>query len=134
MLGWVDRYEVRTTKGGKAYDHAGYVGTLPTWKAVSHLRHARGRGSLGLRWRYIGSMEHSSKVLNPASTAPPVDAHSYYDLFGRWRFGEHLVLDAGINNLFDKAPPQVGNTPGTTHNVTYDIYGRQYFVGLSVKL
>ncbi|HNR91984.1 MAG TPA: TonB-dependent receptor [Dokdonella sp.] len=134
VLGWVDRYEVRTTKGGKAYDHAGYVGTLPTWKAVSHLRHARGRGSLGLRWRYIGSMEHSSKVLNPASTAPPVDAHSYYDLFGRWRFGEHLVLDAGINNLFDKAPPQVGNTPGTTHNVTYDIYGRQYFVGLSVKL
>lgn len=44
------------------------------------------------------------------------------------------MFDAGINNLFDKGPPQVGGTPGVTHNATYDIYGRQYFVGLSVKL
>ncbi len=134
VLSWVDRYEVQAVEGGNTYDYAGFVGTLPTWKAVSRVRYARGPGSLGLRWRYIGSMEHSSKVLNPASTTPPVDAFSYYDVFGRWAFGTHVVLDAGINNLFDKDPPQVGGTPGATHNATYDIYGRQYFVGLSVKL
>ena len=79
-------------------------------------------------------MEHSSKVLNPASTTPPVDAFSYFDLFGSWDFGTRLRLGAGINNLIDKEPPQVGGVPGVTHNSTYHIYGRQYFVALTVQL
>ncbi|WP_024868452.1 TonB-dependent receptor domain-containing protein [Pseudoxanthomonas suwonensis] len=134
VVSWVDRYEVQSVKGGPVYDYAGYVGTLPTWKAVSQVRYQQGPGSVGLRWRYIGAMEHSSKVLNPASTTPPVDAFSYFDLFGSWQFGSRVRLGAGINNLLDKDPPQVGGTPGATHNSTYDIYGRQYFVGLTVAL
>ncbi len=134
VASWVDRYEVQALKGGPAYDYAGYVGTLPTWKAVSQARYQQGPGSIGLRWRYIGAMEHSSKVLNPASTTPPVDAFSYFDLFGSWDFGTRLRLGAGINNLLDKDPPQVGGVAGVTHNSTYDIYGRQYFVALTVQL
>lgn len=125
---------MQSVQGGPVHDYAGFVGTLPSWKAISHLRYARGPASAGLRWRYIGAMEHSSKVLNPASTTPPVDAYSYFDLFGRWTLGERLSVNAGINNLLDKAPPQVGGVPGSTHNATYDIYGRQFFVGLSLKL
>jgi len=134
VVSWVDKYEVQAVKGGPVYDYAGYVGTLPTWKAVSQVRYQQGPGSIGLRWRYIGAMEHSSKVLNPTSTTPPVDAFSYFDLFGSWDFGTRLRLGAGINNALDKAPPQVGGTPGATNNSTYDIYGRQYFVALTVQL
>lgn len=134
VLSWVDKYEVQSVQGGPVYDYAGFVGTLPTWKATSHVRYAQGPASVGLRWRYIDAMEHSSKVLNPNSTTPSIDAFNYFDLFGGWKFGERLQLKAGINNLLDKGPPQVGGTPGSTHNSTYDIYGRQYFVGLSVKL
>jgi len=130
----VDKYEVQSVEGGPVYDYAGFVGTLPTWKATSHVRYAQGPGSVGLRWRYIDAMEHSSKVLNPNSTTPSIDAFDYFDLFGGWKFSERFAVKAGINNLLDKGPPQVGGTPGSTNNSTYDIYGRQYFVGFSVKL
>ncbi|MCD9029556.1 TonB-dependent receptor [Luteimonas sp. BDR2-5] len=134
VLSWVDRYETQSVSGGPVYDYAGTVGTLPTWKATSTVRYAQGPGSIGLRWRYLGAMEHSSKVLNPASTTPSVPSFSYFDLFGSWRLDETFSFRAGINNLLDKAPPQVGGTPGATHNSTYDIYGRQFFVGVTVKL
>jgi len=134
VASWVDRYEVQSVRGGNSYDYAGHVGTLPTWKAVSHARYRQGPGSIGLRWRYTGAMEHSSKVLNPASTTPGVGAYSYFDLFGGWEFGERLTVNAGINNLLDKDPPQVGGIAGVTNASTYDIYGRQYFVGLTLKL
>jgi len=134
VASWVEHYSVQSIKDGPVHDYAGFVGTLPSWKAVSHLRYARGPASAGLRWRYIGAMEHASKVLNPASTTPPVDAYSYFDLFGRWALGERASVNAGINNLLDKSPPQVGGVAGSTHNATYDIYGRQFFVGLTLKL
>ena len=134
VLGWVNHYQVQPVAGGPRHDYAGHVGTLPAWKATSHLRYARGPGSVGLRWRYIHGMQHASKVLNPASTAPDVPAFHYFDLFGSWRMNPNLALKAGINNLLDKDPPQVGSTPGATHASTYDIYGRQFFLGLTLSL
>jgi outer membrane receptor protein involved in Fe transport len=133
VLSWVDRYEVQTLKGGVVYDYAGIVGYVPEWKAVSQLRYGQGAFGAGLRWRYIGAQQHSSKVTNPASTTPGVDAYHYFDLFGDWTPNDIITLRAGINNLLDKAPPQVGGTVGVTDANTYDIFGRQYFVGLTAK-
>lgn len=134
VLSWVDTYQVQALAGGPTYDYAGHVGTLPHWKATSQVRYARGPASIGLRWRYIDGMHHASRVLNPASTTPDIASVSYFDLFGSWRISDALSLRAGINNLLDKDPPQVGSTPGTTHNSTYDIYGRQFFLGLNLSL
>ena len=131
VLSWVDRYEVQTLKGGIVYDYVGTVGYVPEWKAVSQLRYDQGAFGAGLRWRYIGAQQHSSRVTNPASTTPGVDAYHYVDAFGDWTLNQTVTLRAGINNLLDKAPPQVGGTPGATHAGTYDIFGRQYFVGLT---
>ena len=133
VLSWVDRYEVQTLKGGIVYDYVGTVGYVPEWKAVSQLRYGQGAFGAGLRWRYIGAQQHSSKVTNPASTTPGVDAYHYFDAFGDWSLNDTVTLRAGINNLLDKEPPQVGGTPGATHASTYDIFGRQYFVGLTAK-
>lgn len=134
VLSWVDRYEIEAVQGGVVYDYTGAVGYVPEWKAVSQVRYEHAPFGVGLRWRYIGAQQHASKVTNPNSTTPGVDAYSYFDLFGDWKLGERFSFRAGINNLLDKAPPQVGGTPGATHASTYDIYGRQYFVGFSVKL
>ena len=134
VLGWIDRYDVQAVKGGVRYDYSGTVGYVPEWKAVSQARYSRGPFGVGLRWRYIGPMQHASKVTNPNSTTPGVDAFHYFDLFGDWKLNGAVSFKAGINNLLDKDPPQVGSTPGTTHAGTYDIYGRQYFVGVNVKL
>ncbi|MBD9481076.1 TonB-dependent receptor [Pseudoxanthomonas sp. PXM02] len=133
VLSWVDRYDVQTLKGGTVYDYVGTVGYVPEWKAVSQLRYGQGTFGAGLRWRYLGAQQHSSKVTNPASTTPGVDAYHYFDAFGDWALNDTITLRAGINNLLDKEPPQVGGTPGATHASTYDIFGRQYFVGLTAK-
>lgn len=134
VASWVDRYEVQAVKGGITYDYVGTVGYVPDWKAVSQLRYAQGAFGVGLRWRYLGPMQDVSKVTNPDSTVPDIGSYSYFDLFGDWRIGERLSLRAGINNLLEKDPPQVGSTPGVTNASTYDIYGRQFFVGLSLTL
>ena len=133
LLTWVDSYDVQTLKGGITYDYAGTVGYVPEWKAVSQLRYDQGAFGVGLRWHYIGSQQHSSKVTNPNSTTPGVDAYNYFDAFGSWNVNQTISLRAGINNLFDKQPPQVGGTPGATNASTYDIYGRQYYLGLTAK-
>lgn len=134
VLGWVDRHEIQTVKGGVVHDYVSAVGHVPEWKAVSHARYARGRASIGLRWRYIGPMQHASRVTNPASTTPDIGSHSYLDLTGGWRLGDAVGFRAGINNLLDRDPPQVGGTPGVTNAGTYDIYGRQFFVGVQLQL
>lgn len=134
VVSWVDNYDVQTLKGGIVYDYADTVGYVPEWKAVSHVRYAQGPASVGLRWRYLGAMQHSSKVTNPASTTPGIDAYSYFDLFGNWKLNDTFSFRAGINNLLDKEPPQVGGTAGVTQASTYDIYGRQFFVGVTINL
>lgn len=134
VLGWVDRFEIQSVKGGTTYDYVGTVGYVPEWKAVSQARYSQGAFGGGLRWRFIGGQQHSSKVTNPASTTPDIEAYHYFDLFGDWKPSEKVTLRAGINNLLDKEPPQVGGTPGSTNASVYDIYGRQYFIGFSVKL
>src|SRR5690606_2183745 len=80
------------------------------------------------------AMQHSSRVTNPNSTTPDIDAYSYFDLYGDWKLNESVSFRAGINNVLDKDPPQVGGTPGATNASTYDIYGRQFFVGFNLKL
>lgn len=133
VVSWVDRHEVQTVQGGIVYDYVGTVGYVPEWKAVSQVRYGQEAWGAGLRWRYIGPQQHTSKVTNPASTTPGVQAYHYVDLFGDWRLNQVVSLRAGVNNVLDKAPPQVGGTPGVTNASTYDIYGRQYFVGLTAK-
>lgn len=134
VVSYVERFEQQLEKGGPVYDYANAVGTLPRWKAVSNLEYATQALSLGLRWRYIGAQHHASRVTNPASTTPGVASHGYFDLYGTWRIGAAWSIRGGINNLAGKEPPQVGNNPGATNANVYDIYGRQYFVSLNVRL
>lgn len=134
LLSWVDRYQVQTVKGGVVYDYADTVGYVPEWKAVTQARYGRGAAGLGLRWRYLGAMQDVSRVTVPDSATPGVAAYHYFDLFGDWKLNEAIALKAGINNLLDKQPPQVGSIAGVTNASNYDIYGRQFYIGISVML
>jgi iron complex outermembrane receptor protein len=68
--------------------------------------------------------------VSPTATTAGVPAYSYFEFDASWSVGAHLQLNAGVTNLTDKTPPLVSGTPLTTDPATYDILGRQYFVGI----
>jgi outer membrane receptor protein involved in Fe transport len=75
-------------------------------------------------------MVHQDQIVSPTATTPGVPAYSYFDLDASYNIGTHLQLSAGVTNVADKGPPLVSGAPLTTDPATYDILGREYFVGV----
>ena len=131
-----------------SYDCVGLVGKTclrpqPKWQFVQNTQLDYGPATLRLRWRYIGKLTKDQIVLGGADPAdfvvPVIGARSYFDLSGTVRVAERFQLRGGINNLFDKKPPIVGNdyggtaeNSGNTFPATYDPLGRAFFIGASV--
>ena len=99
-----------------------------TWQTPWRLRPS-------VLWRYIGRVDD----LNTSGT--DLGERHYFDLAAIWDYSESIRLRAGINNLFDKAPPLVGGAAGpsilgngNTFPGLYDALGRYVFIGLSVDL
>jgi iron complex outermembrane recepter protein len=118
---------------------------IPEVKGVSRLTWHEGPVSLSLRHRYIGSVTVDSYLIPkrlgepyPAVSTlvnPVISAQSYFDLSFAWDVLSHLRLYGGVDNLFDKSPPIIGSaSPGAnTFAATYDVLGRQVFLGINAK-
>lgn len=132
-----------------AYDCVGLAGETctrpqPKWSFVQNTQLDYGKVSLLLRWHYIGKIVKDDIVLNgalPSDYAVPViGARSYFDLAGTVTISDQFQLRGGINNLFNKKPPIIGNdyggtaeNSGNTYPATYDPLGRAFFIGASVS-
>ena len=88
-----------------------------------------------LMWRF------TSKVDDRNEAEIDLKAISYIDLSGIWNVTERVEVRAGINNLFDKAPPIVGNGAGPSINGNgntfpgmYDALGRYWFLAGALTL
>ncbi len=144
ILSHLFEYKLRDTPGQPAIDYAGTVNyfgggislgqTLPEWKATlttdwTFLENY----SLYLRGRYIHSMKNRASVQFPGETFDGVGSVTYWDLAASWRFMENSALRVGVNNVFDKQPPQYSpNVQSGTDPSTYDVIGRRWFVRLDV--
>ncbi|WP_120717356.1 TonB-dependent receptor domain-containing protein [Tsuneonella amylolytica] len=138
---YVIDYKIQSTASDPVFDYAGTVGntqidgfssTHPAWKHVTTLGLASDTGSLSLRWRYIGEQENSTIVTDPATTATGVPAVSYFDLVGRLIVDDSFEFRAGVNNLFDKQPPEFGGR-SVTPTSAYDVIGRRFFIGATAR-
>lgn len=112
--------------------------------------------SASLLWRHIGSTEVEPVAL-PAAQRPPVDvpqnagpagilpayqsisARDYFDLAFRFDANEQMSFTFLVENLFDKDPPDVGNTVGSTAYNSgntfpslYDALGRRFRIGVNL--
>lgn len=79
-----------------------------------------------LGWRRIGDVDYAS------DRSTSISAQDYFDFAASWQATDQVVLNFGIDNLFDKQPP----TPsaGANHFNTvsdYDVIGRT--VGLAIR-
>ena len=118
---------------------------IPEFKGVSRLTWHEGPVSVSLRHRYIGQVTVDSYVIPkrlyepyPALSTlvnPIIPAQSYFDLSFTWDVLDSVQLYGGLNNLFDKNPPIVGSSSpsANTFAATYDVLGRQVFLGVNAK-
>jgi len=118
---------------------------VPELKGVSRLTWHEGPLSVSLRHRYIGGVTVDSYVIPKRlgktyptlSTLvnPVIPAQSYFDLSFTWNVLDDVQLYGGLDNLFDKNPPIVGSSSpsANTFAATYDVLGRQVFLGLNAR-
>ncbi len=105
--------------------------------------------SLSLNWRHFDGLKLDALEPDPAlqvrgaTFSDVVDARQgsrdYFDLAVNWDLSNGIAMRAGVNNIFDRDPPirdagtfnfaAVVNT-----SQVYDLFGRQVFVAMSVKL
>lgn len=97
--------------------------------------------SVSLLWRFIDDVRVQDDA---AGTFLPafenIDEKHYFDLSTRFEITEDANLVLSVFNLFDKDPPIVGSTigstaynSGNTYPSTYDPLGRRYAVGLNLQ-
>ena len=121
---------------------AGRFGSSCNLEPIPHYKHTLsvdlgyGAVSFNTRWRYLGAVREDAGTDILVSR---IKAVSYFDETASIDFDNRFTLRLGVQNLFDKKPPIVGDTVGNDFNtgstfpVFYDVLGRSYFAGFSAK-
>jgi outer membrane receptor protein involved in Fe transport len=119
--------ELGETNTGGSLNSTATLGPFPKYQANTRMTYHNFGADIGLRWRMIGGMRDSSVVTNPRTTVPGQGVANYFDLtlgYGLPDTGSRFNLV--VNNLFDRAPSQVGINPGSTNSSLYTVLGRTY--------
>ena len=121
---------------------AGFFGSacnlepIPKWKHVADVNLGYGKFNLLTRWRFLGKVKQDIGTDILRSEIP---AFTYIDTTLSFAVNEQFNMRFGIQNLFDKKSPIVGDTVGADANAgstfpnTYDVIGRTFFVSASAK-
>ncbi len=122
-------------------DYSGTTGfynistTLPEWKASLRMGYDVGPVRLSYTGTYIDSLDNQGNIPEFEDGGySGVKTYIYHDVSARWTVTEKVELTGGIRNLTNKKPPVFDNSnDGNTDPNTYDIVGRNYFVGAKLR-
>lgn len=141
-ISYLDSFEIQALPGAPTFDYAGTWGTAieanagqahPEWKASTSLTYSRDTWNVGLRWRHMSEMMNSARVTSPKSTTRGVDAYDVFDMNARIDLPWETSVRFTVTNLFNEAPPQVGDIRGTYDAQNYDTLGRYYSLAVTKK-
>jgi iron complex outermembrane receptor protein len=127
----------------------------PEWQWSARATFTFGDIDLSLLWRHIDGMEFEDFANNddPDDDAfegevpgfgnlnfNRIPSYDYFDLTTRFAVNDNLTLTLSVQNLFDKQPPIVGNTigsttfnSGNTYPSTYDALGRRFVASARIR-
>jgi iron complex outermembrane receptor protein len=144
-LNLATKWEIQTIPGVPVLDCLGYYGNScggPTYKNKFTQRTVWNMGD----WQFQYTWRHVDKATEePGGTAYPasvstIKAYDYVDAAVDYNVTKNVRLRLSVTNLFDKQPPQVGSTIGTTATNSgntfpawYDVTGRAYTIGATMK-
>lgn len=109
---------------------------IPRWKHTFDVNLTSGPVSFFTRWRYFGAVRQDVGTDILVSHIP---AQNYFDETISFDIDRRFTFRIGVNNMFDKKPPIVGDTVGNDFNggstfpIAYDIVGRTVFASVSAK-
>ncbi len=113
-------------------------GPKPEFKSSTRATWMVGDYDVSLLWNYIGATDAEASGFLPAFSS--IEAYNYFDLSGGWNVNDNVRVSMTVANLFDKEPPVVGNTIGTTSEnsgntfpQSYDVIGRYFTVGARLR-
>ena len=94
-----------------------------------------------LLWRHQSAIDISpEQFAGVFEDFRTIDAYDYIDFYASYNWGDNLKFTFGIDNLFDKEPPVVGNEAGSTQYNSgntfpsnYDVLGRTYKAGIKIE-
>jgi outer membrane receptor protein involved in Fe transport len=91
------------------------------------------------RWRYYGGVTYENVLEEGTADEIANDnlgAQNYIDLNAVFRFMETHDVVIGVNNVFDREPPLMGNTLSSNANTVagyYDTLGRYLFANVTLR-
>lgn len=138
----LNSYEVQAFVDEQFVEYKGTVSTdtaSPEFKMVNSISYNWDDTiNVMATWRHIASMDDRSTARNSESTIEGAPSYNYFDLKVNYNFNEDLSLYAGVNNLNDETPPQIGGSTddgefSATNRGVYDIIGRHFHFGLKAK-
>ncbi|MCE9684964.1 TonB-dependent receptor [Shewanella sp. AS16] len=142
---YTNEYVTTGILDGDAIDYVGEV-LYPEHRANLNLSYLIDDFSFAWRMRYWDSVVDSVNGDNgnftdgeSLTTFNEIDAVVYHDINARYNFSNGVEATVGIRNLFDKQPPllpQGTNSGGTginTASEAYDVTGRYFYAGVTVK-
>ncbi|HTW35984.1 MAG TPA: TonB-dependent receptor [Rhizomicrobium sp.] len=158
---WEQDYEVEITAAQGSYSCDGLFGVTcgfprPKWRHRLRVTwETPWDVDFSANWRYMSSVKFDADQVHVPQLAvygtsvnggPPVPADAtindywYLDLAADWNVRTGVDLHAGVNNVFDRLPPQldsfsypVGVGNDNTFPGTYDTLGRTMFIGVTIK-
>lgn len=136
---YLDEFSIRFAGAPSTIEWAGTIsngeggnGSYTKWRSNLSLSVEREAWGASYHVNYIGKAD--SQFQRIGATAPGVGDVVYHGIEGSYRFGDKLVLRAGINNLFDRDPPYYTDPiDQNTDPFTYDLLGRRFFVKASYE-
>jgi outer membrane receptor protein involved in Fe transport len=118
---------------------------LARWRGTTRVTWNIEDLSLSLRHRYIGPVttdrylvpkrQGSASTPDLATIAfPHLGDQNYFDLSFNYDVTAKIELFGGVNNLFANKPPITTQGPNAnTWSATYDVLGREFFLGATVR-
>ena len=143
---WVQKNTFQANSTSPVVDRVGTVGgdtpAIPRWRANTQLGWSSGGLSLIWSTQYLSSVNDRKYAnalaagrSNPKAgiTHPVVPSYLYHNLNASYAFGKYTV-NGGVRNLLDKAAPLLSSPiEGNTDQNTYDVIGRYFYVGASMR-
>jgi len=116
------------------YDCVGDISTscfpTPKWRHTASVTYnSQEFWNVTARWRFFSKVDYTGDVDEIIN----LEATSYIDLDAQFKFMGNSTLSIGVNNVFDKEPPLVGDTMNLTFGNAnaiagyYDTLGRFFY-------
>ena len=158
VLNWTDESLFQATPTGENRDCVGLysencLSIQPEWSWSQRTTLSFDNIDISLLWRHISAQTYEfapaafsgtifgvGPLVGTQADFNRIPAYDWFDLTGRFAIDDHLTITLSVQNLFDKQPPVVGNTIGsTTYNSgntypsTYDSLGRRFVASARLR-